>query len=74
MRDIILVSILLLLSSSARAEWVKVDSAGPVTSYFNSDTIHRDGNIATLSKLFDFKLAQSAANGRMMKSLIDRNE
>jgi hypothetical protein len=45
MGNAILIVLLVVLSGSAMAEWVKVDNSGSdKTTYVNPSTIHSDGN------------------------------
>jgi hypothetical protein len=57
-----LITLLVLSSAPAYAEWVKVDkdyfSPGLWTIYIDPDTIRREGNLVTVWQLVDFKAMQ----------------
>ncbi len=57
-----LITLLLLSSVPAYAEWVSIEKsnqlAGIMTVYFDPDTIRRKGNLVTMVQLIDFKTMQ----------------
>ncbi len=57
MRKAILM-MLIVVSNSAMAEWVKFSSVGNQTNYVNLDTIHKSGNKVKMWSLFDYKTAR----------------
>jgi hypothetical protein len=61
----LLITLLVLSSGPAYAEWVAVENnyllPGLQTVYVDPDTIRREGNLVTLWQLIDFKLMQGNA-------------
>ena len=56
----LLITLLVLSSAPACAEWVEVGDIGAgMTVYVNPDTIRRKGDLAKMWHLFDFKTAQT---------------
>lgn len=66
MSKVILMMMLTVVSSSAVAEWIKVDDVSLVTSYFNPDTIHKVGSKAKLWILYDYKEPLTSEAGSYM--------
>ena len=58
MTRLILITLLVLSSGTAYAEWVSVGSDGKLTIYVDPDTIRREGDIVELWELLDFKTIQ----------------
>jgi hypothetical protein len=50
--------LLAVVSSSAAAEWVEVDSDETVTFYIEPTTIRRDGNLVKMRGLLEYKAAR----------------
>ena len=58
-----LITLLLLSSGPAYAEWILIDNDKPgMTIYVNSDTIRRKGNLVKMWELFDFEIAGHVAD------------
>ena len=57
----LLITLLVLSSGPAYAEWVRVggDDEAEVTTYVDPDTIRRKGNLVKVWDLFDFKTRQT---------------
>jgi hypothetical protein len=55
MRKTILMMLLAAVSSSAAAEWVEVGSDEAATVYADPATIRKEGGMATMWSLFDYK-------------------
>jgi Surface-adhesin protein E len=62
-----LITVLFMSNGSAYAEWVAVEKdnllPGLQTLYIEPDTIRREGNLATVWQLIDFKWMQGSARG-----------
>ena len=68
MTRLLLITLLLLSSSPAYAEWVEVDrndQAG-VTVYVDPDTIRHEGDLVKMWELFDHKATQTIGVGLFM--------
>ncbi|MDD5300229.1 MAG: hypothetical protein PHD65_07020 [Gallionella sp.] len=74
MRKVILMALLVVASSSAMAEWVTVGSGDSSTTYADSATISKTGNIVKMWWLDDFKKADTAANGKAYMSMKGQDE
>ena len=58
MRNVILTMLLAVVSGSAAAGWVEVDSDESTTFYIDPTTIQRDGNLVKMWELLDYKAAR----------------
>lgn len=58
MRKAMVAMLLVVMSSSAAAEWVKIDSDGRLTVYADPTSRRRSGNLVKVSVLNDHKAAQ----------------
>lgn len=68
MTRLLLVTLLLLSSAPAYADWVSVsviDQAG-VTIYVDSDNIRRKGNLVKMWQLYDYKTVQTVAGDSLL--------
>lgn len=74
MRKVILMLLLAMVSSSAMAEWIMVDSGDTSTTYADPTTISKAGNIVKMWWLDDFKKADTAANGKAYMSMKGQDE
>jgi len=77
MKRIILVSSLLLLismSSSALAEWVKVAGNDKLTAYADPSTLRKKGNITKIWSLFDFRAENTLTDGSPYLSVMRETE
>jgi len=63
MRKSILAMLLVAASGSAGAEWTQVGTSDTSTVYADPATISKDGNIAKMWHLLDFKTVQSRPYG-----------
>ena len=62
MKQLLLITFLVLSSSPAYAEWILIDNGKPgMTIYVNPDTIHRTGDRVKMWELFDFKKPEKMA-------------
>ena len=63
----LLITLLLLSSRPAYAEWMRVEKdylmRGLQIVYVDPNTIHREGNLVTMRQLIDFKWMQGSARG-----------
>lgn len=73
MRKAALMVLLAVASSNAMAEWIEVGSNEITTVYVDSSTIQREGNLAKMWHLIDFKRATKDM-GDAYKSTKDQNE
>ena len=63
MKRLILITLRLLSSGPAYAEWLWIDKGKlGMTIYVNPDTIRRKGDLVKMWELFDFKTAQQMAD------------
>ena len=74
MRGSIVALAILFLSSSAMADWVKVDSNDLGTTYVDPSTIRRSGSKVKMWDLVDFRAAQGAKNGQQVRSIRAQSE
>lgn len=58
MHRIILMLILVVLSSSAMAEWIKIGSSNNLTAYAEPSTIRKAGNRVKMWSMYDFDTAK----------------
>lgn len=58
MRKVFLTMLLAVVSGSAAAEWVEVDSDESTIFYIDPTTIQRDGNLVTMWELLEYKAAR----------------
>ena len=73
MRKFLLVLLLAVVSNSALAGWVRIKNEF-VPAYIDTDSVSKDGEIAKLSKLYDYKAAQMDSHGKLMRSMVIRYE
>ena len=73
MRKVILMLLLTVVSNSAMAEWVDVGSNEYTTIFVDPASIQRDGNMAKMWHLTDFKTAQKDMGDKYL-STKDQNE
>jgi len=73
MRKVILMLLLAVVSNSAMAEWVDVGSNENITIFVDPASIQRDGNMAKMWHLTDFKTAQKDMGDKYL-STKDQNE
>lgn len=73
MRKVILMMLLAVVSNSAMAEWVDVGSNENITIFVDPASIQRDGNMAKMWHLTDFKTPQKDM-GEKYLSTKDQNE
>jgi len=59
-----------LLSESAMAEWVRVDSNDKVTVYADPSTSRKKLYIVRVSSLFDFKAEHTSSDGKTYQSIM----
>ena len=61
----LLITLLVLNSGSAYAEWVRVsgDNQGEMTAYVDPSTIRRKASVVEMWELWDFKNRQASASG-----------
>jgi hypothetical protein len=62
----LLITLLVLSSGPAYAEWVEIDSSdsnGGYTAHVDPDTIRRKGDLVKMWYLFDYKTQQTMRNG-----------
>ncbi len=72
-----LITLLLLSSGPAYAEWVAVsvsEGLGVYAAYFDPDTIRRKGDMVTMWSLLDFKTIQKTEAGDSLLSLKGQSE
>ena len=69
MGRIILMLLLVTISRSAMAEWVRVDRGHDYTAYADIGTIRKSGNKARMWILFDLDNAEMARNGKLRRSM-----
>lgn len=69
MSKLILLLLLVFVSSNAMAGWVRIKNEF-VPAYINTDTVSKEGDIAKLSKLYDYKSPQTDSHGKMMLSMV----
>lgn len=74
MHKAILMLLLVSVSSSAMAEYVKVLTNDIEAVYAELATIQREGNTAKMVSLFDYKKAQKTINGVTYMSIIEPGE
>ncbi len=55
MREVVFAMLLAVVSGSAAADWVEVDSDESTTFYIDPTTIQRDGNLVKMWELLDYK-------------------
>jgi hypothetical protein len=60
----IVVVVLLLVSTSAQAEWTRVEENDTFIAYANLGTIRKAGNRAKIWQLFDFKTRRRLSTGQ----------
>lgn len=68
MRKAILMMLLAVVSSSAMARWVKVAGNETNTTYADSATIRKAGNMAKMWSVFDYKTPVALDNGKRYMS------
>ena len=68
MTRLLLITLLLLSSSPAYAEWVVVDKNDDGTTYIDPDTIRRKGNLVKMWHLFDYKTTRIVAGNLSLSS------
>lgn len=73
MRKVILMLLLTVVSNSAMAEWVDVGSNEYTTIFVDPASIQRDGNMAKMWHLTDFKTSQKDMGDKYL-STKDQNE
>jgi hypothetical protein len=61
MNRLLMLIVLLLSATSARAEWTQVGESDSLTSYLDFATIRRTGNLVKVWQLFDFKTPHTLA-------------
>lgn len=59
---LLILTLLILSSSSAYAEWVEVEGGGKFTAYVDPETIRRKGNLVKIWVLDDYKTVRAAAD------------
>ena len=68
MTPLLLIILLLLSSSPAYAEWVKVGEDDSYTAYIDPDTIRHKGNRVKVWRLFDHTTIQTVAGKSYLSS------
>ena len=70
----LLITLLVLSSGSAYAEWVRVsgDNQGEMTAYVDPSTIRRKAGVVEMWELWDFKNRQASASGSFLSSKTQR--
>jgi hypothetical protein len=61
----LLITLLVLSSGPAYAEWVKIDEIDPYTLYVDPDTIRRKGDLVKMWQVYDFKAVQTGEGARI---------
>jgi len=74
MTRLLLITLLLLSSAPAYAEWVAVtgNKEAGMTAYIDPDTIRRKGNLVKMWELLDFKKAQTEGNLSVLSSKVQK--
>jgi hypothetical protein len=68
MNRLLMLIVLLLSATSARAEWTQVSESDDLTFYVDFSTIRRSGNLVKVWQMVDFKTAQSALGRTFLSS------
>ena len=74
MRKSILIMLLAVASGSAAAEWVVVDSNETTIIYADPATIRKNGHLAQMRDLFDFKAGKMIAGAKQSMSFRKEQE
>ncbi len=76
MRNVILMTLLAVMSSSAVAEWVKVGSNERFTSYVDPATISKEGDKVQMWHLYDYNTAHgdSSDTKYLSMKMLDEND
>jgi hypothetical protein len=77
MSKIVLMCLLAVVSNSAFADWIYVDSTDNFDSYANQDTIRKNGSIVKMWQLDNYNVTQKdvdQANGKEFFSVIAQQE
>ncbi len=72
MKRLLLVTLLLLSSGPAYAEWVELSQGGGATIYFDPDTIRRKGDLVKMWSFNDYKTVQILAGVSVLSLKIQR--
>jgi hypothetical protein len=70
----ILLVLLAVASSSAKAEWVSLSQNDVFTAYANPDTIRRSGDMVEMATMIDYSAPLKVEAGRPFKSIMVRKE
>ena len=65
MRNVILMMLLAAFNSYAMAELVQIGGHGGLAIYTDSSSFHKEGNTARMWNVYDYKIVQRGAGGRM---------
>jgi hypothetical protein len=68
MRNVILLMLLAGFNGKALAELVQIGGHGGLAIYTDSSSFRREGNIARMWNVYDYKIVQHGAGGRMYSS------
>jgi hypothetical protein len=68
MRKVMLMMLFSAFNSNAMAELVQIGGRGGLAIYTDSSSFHKEGNIARMWNVYDYKTAQHGAEGRMYSS------
>jgi hypothetical protein len=67
-RRLLLITLLLLSSGPAYAEWVSVGTDDKLTLYVDPDTIRRKGDLVKMWSLLDYKTIQTSSGGSYLST------
>ena len=68
-KRLFLITLLVLSSAPAYAEWVEIDSTDTYTIYADSDSIYRNGDLVQVWDLYDYKIARSVKDEKTFSLL-----
>jgi len=74
MRKSIAMTLLVLVSSNAAAEWLKVGTSAIAASYADQETIRRAGTLVKMWGLLDFTVAQQSPASREKHYLSEKTQ
>ena len=78
MTQLLLILLVMFSSTPAMGEWVALDSPyqshGLRTVYIDPATIHRNGQLVTVSELWDFRWQQGGITGRRFQSATNHKQ
>ena len=74
MSKILLMVLLVMVSNSAMAEWVKAGGSEKLTNYYDSTTIRENGDKVKMWELIDYNSVQETSGGKSYLSVIGQSE